>query len=61
MVEKNYLKNNSDIMTFREFYPVNPPFGHVGIEIIDEKGKLDYVSIEPHLNKLVLHTFLFLL
>ncbi|MFC1803144.1 type II/IV secretion system ATPase subunit [Thermoproteota archaeon] len=34
---------------FKDFYPVNPPFGYSGIEVLDEKGKMSYVSIEPSL------------
>ncbi|MHA2394193.1 MAG: type II/IV secretion system ATPase subunit [Promethearchaeota archaeon] len=40
-----------DALTFREFYPVNPPFGFVGIEIDDETGKLRYVTVEPTLTE----------
>lgn len=36
---------------FRDFYPVNPPFGYVGIDIDDDTGKLKYVTVEPTLNK----------
>jgi len=34
-------------LTFREFYPVNAPFGYVGVEIQKETGKLQYLVIEP--------------
>jgi flagellar protein FlaI len=34
---------------FKDFYPITPPFGHGGIEVLDEKGKMEYVSIEPKL------------
>jgi len=33
--------------TFREFYPVNPPFGYVGIDFNKETGKLQYLTVEP--------------
>ena len=38
-------------MAFRDFYPVNPPFGFVGIEIREEKGTLKYHVVEPNLTK----------
>ena len=34
---------------FREFYSVNPPFGHVGIEVDEATGKLRYLTLEPTL------------
>jgi flagellar protein FlaI len=36
-------------MAFRDFYPVKPPFGFVGIEINDETGSLKYHTVEPTL------------
>jgi len=36
-------------MAFRDFYPVNPPFGFVGIEINDERRSLMYHAVEPTL------------
>ena len=33
--------------TFKEYYPVNNPFGYVGIEVVKETGKLRYLTIEP--------------
>ena len=36
-------------MTFRDFYPVNPPFGFVGIEVNDERKSLMYHTVEPEL------------
>lgn len=35
--------------TFKDFYKVSPPFGYSGVEVLDEKGKMEYVSIEPKL------------
>jgi flagellar protein FlaI len=35
---------------FKEFYPVNPPFGYVGIDLDGETGKLQYMTIEPTMN-----------
>jgi flagellar protein FlaI len=32
---------------FRDFYPVNPPFGFVGIDIDEDTGKLKYITVEP--------------
>ena len=37
---------------FRDFYPIKPPYGYVGIEINEITGKLKYVLIEPTLNEL---------
>lgn len=34
---------------FRDFYSVNPPFGHVGIEVDEATGKLRYLTLEPTL------------
>ena len=34
-------------LVFKEFYPVNDPFGYVGIQIDKETGKLQYLTIEP--------------
>ena len=33
--------------TFKEFYPVSPPFGYVGIQVDEKTGKLSYLTIEP--------------
>jgi flagellar protein FlaI len=38
-------------LTFSDFYPVNPPFGFVGIEADEETGKLRYLTVEPTLNE----------
>jgi len=35
------------LLTFKEFYPVNDPYGYVGIQIDMETRKLQYVTIEP--------------
>lgn len=43
--------SRNDARTFKEFYPVKPPFGFVGIEIDDETGKLRYVTVEPSLTE----------
>ncbi len=40
------IKENSPL-TFKDFYPVNAPYGYVGIQIDEETGKLQYVTIEP--------------
>jgi len=49
-IEKSGLTENA-IMAFRDFYPVNPPFGFVGIEINEERGTLMYHVVEPNLNE----------
>jgi flagellar protein FlaI len=33
--------------TFKEFYPVNPPYGYVGIDIDEETRVLRYLTVEP--------------
>jgi flagellar protein FlaI len=38
-------------LSFKEFYPVNPPFGFVGIQIDEETGKAHYRTFEPTLDK----------
>jgi archaeal flagellar protein FlaI len=45
------MSDNEDqqSMAFRDFYPVNPPFGFVGIEINDERRSLMYHTVEPTL------------
>jgi flagellar protein FlaI len=43
-----YLEIGKDQkLNFKEFYPVNEPFGYVGISIERETGKLSYLTIEP--------------
>ncbi|MCD6264075.1 type II/IV secretion system ATPase subunit [Candidatus Bathyarchaeota archaeon] len=37
--------------TFKEFYPVNPPFGYVGIRVEEETGRLLYLTVEPTLTE----------
>ena len=49
MADKNSVEPAS--MAFRDFYPVNPPFGYVGIEINEEKGTLKYHVVEPTLSE----------
>jgi flagellar protein FlaI len=34
-------------LNFKEFYPVNEPFGYVGISIEKQSGKLSYLAVEP--------------
>ncbi len=38
-------------MSFKEFYPVNPPFGFVGIQIDEDTGKAQYITFEPSLDE----------
>ncbi len=40
----------SEPQTFRDFYPVNPPFGYIGIENEEGTGKLRYRLVEPTLD-----------
>ena len=37
--------------SFRDFYPVNEPYGFVGIEINEDKGTLKYHTVEPFLSE----------
>lgn len=48
--EKSGSTENAS-MAFRDFYPVNPPFGFVGIEINEDRGTLMYHIVEPNLNE----------
>ena len=45
--DKNLVENVSTEPTFKEFYPVAPPFGYVGIQVDDVNGKKLYNVIEP--------------
>ena len=38
-------------LTFKEFYPVNAPFGYVGIDVNKETGKLQYLTVEPTMDE----------
>lgn len=42
---------NEHPLTFKEFYPVNPPFGYVGIKVEKETGRLQYLIIEPSMDE----------
>jgi flagellar protein FlaI len=44
--ELNELKIAPD-QTYKEFYPVSPPFSYVGIQVDDATGKKIYNAIEP--------------
>jgi len=44
-------KEKSPTLALKDFYPVNPPHAHVGIEIEEETGKYKYVVIEPSMNE----------
>jgi len=47
------LEEISDPTTFsfKEFYPVNPPFGFIGIQVDEELGKSLYITFEPTLEE----------
>ena len=47
--ETHIRKARTPSYIFKDFYPISPPFGHGGVEVLDEKGKMAYVSIEPKL------------
>jgi len=38
-------------LAFKEFYPVNAPFGYVGIDVNKETGKLQYLTVEPTMDE----------
>lgn len=38
-------------LSFKEFYPVNPPFGFVGIQVDEDTGKAQYITFEPTLDE----------
>ena len=50
---KEELEEVSDPSTFsfKEFYPVNPPFGFIGIQVDEELGKSLYITFEPTLEE----------
>ncbi len=45
------IKNNDQNSVYKEFYPVNPPFGYIGIQVDDDTGKKIYNVIEPTLSE----------
>ncbi len=38
-------------LSFKEFYPVNPPFGFIGIQVDEDTGKAQYITFEPTLEE----------
>ncbi len=46
--EKKEIESHS--MAFKDFYPVNPPYGFIGIEINEEHKSLLYHTVEPTLS-----------
>jgi flagellar protein FlaI len=46
-LQKEAKAEEGPAFTFKEFYPVNPPFGYVGIQVDTKTGKLQYLTIEP--------------
>ncbi len=47
-------------LIFKDFYPVTPPFGNVGIKVEDTTGRLVYLVIEPTMDKTEQDTLLML-
>jgi archaeal flagellar protein FlaI len=43
------IESKQDSMAFRDFYPVNPPYGYVGIAIDEKRQQLTYHTVEPNL------------
>jgi len=49
--ETNEGKGTKELkLAYKDFYPVNPPFGHVGIEIVEGLESPAYVAVEPTLS-----------
>jgi flagellar protein FlaI len=46
-LQKEVKAEEEPAFTFKEFYPVSPPFGYVGIQVDTKTGKLEYLTIEP--------------
>ena len=46
-LQKEAKTEEEPAFTFKEFYPVNPPFGYVGIQVDTKTGKLQYLTVEP--------------
>lgn len=46
-IEKKMADSLATDSVYKEFYPVNPPFGFVGIKVDDGNGKKTYNVIEP--------------
>jgi flagellar protein FlaI len=38
-------------LTFKEFYPVNAPYGYVGIDVDKETGRFQYLTVEPTMDE----------
>jgi flagellar protein FlaI len=38
-------------LTFKEFYAVTPPFGYVAVKVDEETEQLQYLTVEPTMNK----------
>jgi flagellar protein FlaI len=55
MAEENVVDYETVAETsslFKDFYPIKPPYGYVGIEIDEDTEKLKYVLLEPTLNEM---------
>ena len=50
-MEEERLEMERRGLIFKEFYPVNPPFGFAGIQIDEETGALRYLVVEPTLTE----------
>jgi flagellar protein FlaI len=50
--EKEQIEEEKGLpLTFKEFYPVNPPFGYVGVKAENQTGRLQYLVIEPSMDE----------
>lgn len=41
----------SSTLVLKEFYPVNPPYAHVGVQVEDQTGRFKYLVIEPSMKE----------
>jgi flagellar protein FlaI len=51
ILRQQVVKVEKTPLIFKEFYPVKPPFGYVGIKVDKETGKLQYLTVEPTMNE----------
>jgi flagellar protein FlaI len=49
--EEGITATEESTLTFKDSYPVNPPFGFVGIERDETNGSIRYLTIEPTLTE----------
>lgn len=57
---ETHVATETQPLTFKDFYPVAPPFGNVGIKVEPTTGRLVYLIIEPTMDKTEQETLLML-